>query len=551
MNTKRIIALLIAAIMVLSLIPVMTISTSAAAEGDWITYQSATNYPDLTGDEDPYFIAPPESGYEYTSDGFTVIQPDWTDANPWVTVSTKETVNVKDGVYLEFRVDDYSYGWNEDGGNNDHWISISLNTGVEEADGTMTGKVCPPNTNFGGGWNVLLRSNGQGGGPMVGCLTTPDDKENDVQGNFATKEYYANVDVPIVNDCEVYTLEVTWDEAAGLYTMKVNGFLITGEGTANGAATSELMEQLSPDGEFFVGITMQDTVRGGSAGLTVTKFGTSEETASKPVGSDSKEAGENNVKLAPIADPSTVPANEPAILWNPDTFYLKPGNNSSFTVLGDDTWRGHASGDAANFVLSARYDQSYEIEDFPVFGIMLRNFWVDNAVLWYAAGGVTSATNGYTYEFSVYDGEIYDFEGEEYIFVPVDLTDLSDGGRINSMRVDMVMPTDDVREFDVCFAGMFRSEDEAYAYAGAWFDTRSGDDPVVDPDETTAAPDETPAAPDETTAAPNETTAAPNETTEAPVTVGSDKEGCGSVIGVSAVAVLAAAAAAVALKKKD
>ena len=564
MNTKRIVALLIAAIMVLSLIPVMTISTSAAAEGDWTTYQSAANYPDLTGDEeDPDFIAPPEAGYEYTGDGFTVIQPDWTDVTPWVTVSTKETFNIKDGVYLEFRVDDYSYGWNDAGDNNDHWISVSLNTGVEETDGTRTGKVCPPNTNFGGGWNVLCRSTGNGGGAMIGCQTTPDDKENDVQGNFVTPEFYNNVDVPMDDEGrEIYTLEVTWDGTQ--YIIKMNGHLIS-DGTVAGGATTALLETLSPDGDFFIGITMQDTVRGGSAGLTITKFGTSAETATKPVGNDDKDPTENNIKLAPIADASTVPANTPAILWNPETYNLKPGNNSSFAVLGDDTWRGSASGDAVNFSLSAKRDWSYDVVDFPVFGIMLRNFWVDTAVLWYAAGDITSATNGFTYDFSVFDGEIYDFEGDEYIFVPIDLTDLVEG-RINSMRVDMNMPTVDVREFDVCFAGMFRSEDEAYAYAESWFDARGGEesgdeettvpggDPVVDPDETTAAPDETTAAPDETTAAPDETTAASvteATTTEAPTTIEPQKKGCGSVIGVSAVAVLAAAAAAVALKKKD
>ena len=591
MNTKRIVALLIAAIMVLSLIPVMTISTSAAAEGDWITYQSANNYPDLTGDDDPDFIAPPESGYEYTSDGFTVIQPDWTDVNPWVTVSTKETVNVKDGLYLEFRVDDYSYGWNAAGDNNDHWISVSLNTGAEEADGTRTGKVCPPNTNFGGGWNALLRSQGLGGGAVHSMLTVPDDKENDVAGNFSGVHAIQNVEVPIVDDCEVYTLEVTWDGSA--YVIKINDYLVADATVGSGAAITELLETLSSDGEFFVGVTMMDTVRGGSAGLTITKFGTSKDNATKPVGNDEKEAGENNIKLAPIADPSTVPANTPAILWNPETYNLRPGNNSTFAVLGDDTWRGNASHSEVNFQLDAKRDWSYKVEDFPVFGIMLRNFWVDTATLWYAAGEITSATNGFTYDFSVFDGEIYDFEGDEYIFVPIDLTDLVEG-RINSMRVDMNMPTEDVREFDVCFAGMFRSEDEAYAYAESWFAVRggeeSGGDETTDPgdetgdptdettapvdettapaDETTAPVDETTAPADETTAPADETTAPADETTAAPADVttaapadvttaapnsGNEtpEKGCGSVIGVSAVAVLAAAAAAVALKKKD
>ena len=74
------------------------------------------------------------------------------------------------------------------------------------------------------------------------------------------------------------------------------------------------------------------------------------------------------------------------------------------------------------------------------------------------------------------------------------------------------------------------------------------------PEETTAAEEET-EAPEETTAAPAvEETTVVEETTEAPATEAPTETeaaagGCGSVIGFSAIAVLAAAAAAVALKK--
>ena len=84
MNTKRIIAMLIAAIMVLSLVPVMAISTSAANEGMWTTYQSASAYEITDG------TRPPESGYGYTDEGLTIVQPDWTGETPFVTVSSKE-----------------------------------------------------------------------------------------------------------------------------------------------------------------------------------------------------------------------------------------------------------------------------------------------------------------------------------------------------------------------------------------------------------------------------------------------------------------------------
>ena len=338
--------------------------------------------------------------------------------------------------------------------------------------------------------------------------------------------------------CEIITFEVTWNGSA--YEIKVNGVV-----QANMAGTTALLEKLSPSGDFFVGITMMDGMKGGTAGLTVTKFGTSASDATKPVGSDSKEAEENNLVEAPIADPSTVEPNKPAILWNPDTVNLKSGNNINFQVQGDNTWAAVATESSVFFSLTPKRKWSYAATDFPVFGIMVKNLWVDSGMLWYAAGEITSANNNYTYPFSIYDGEFYG-EDEEYIFVPVDLTDMWEG-RINAIRLDMAM-AEDVREFELCFAGMFRSVDEAYTYANEWLagntevETKdpNATEPETEPE--TEAPTDAPA--EDTTAAPEagDTTAAPNET-EAP------KEGCGSVIGFGAVAILAAAAAAVALKK--
>ena len=434
--------------------------------GKWTTYRSAANYPDPTDpNADPDEVYPPEAGYSYTADGFTVIQPNWTGVAPWVTVSTREAVNLKNGLYLEFRIDDYSYGWNAQGENVDHWISVSLNTGKVEADGSVTGKVCPPETRFGGGWNALLRSKGFGSGDIIGCQTYPDDTVNGVTGSFLAPEYYSNVAVPTDDQGrEVYTLEVTWNGYA--YVIKINGRVISDAYVDNGKS-SALLQSLSPDGEFFVGITMMDTVTGGSAGLTITKFGTSAANATKPAGIDSKTPEKNYVVVAPIADPSTVPVNTPAILWSPETYNLKSGQNVTFSTLGDNTWQGTASSESAYFTLSAKNAWSYDAEDFPVFGIMIRNFRVDDLKLWYSTGDITSATEGYSYRFTVYDGDFYEIGDDEYIFIPVNLADLTEG-RIHAMRVDFTMPDGVTREFGVCFAGMFRSEDEANAYAESW-----------------------------------------------------------------------------------
>ena len=482
---KKLIALIIAAVMILSMIPVMAISTSAADDGMWTTYRGAGNYPaiddepDEPGEETVY---PPEAGYEYTSEGFSVIQPDWTGVGPFTTVSTVEAINLKDGLYLEFRVDDYQYG-GEIGA--DHWICLTLNTGKTEDGATpgteagqKTGKVQPGNTSYGGGWLTLLCGVGDGNAQSRPHLTNP--KTDDFGGTFTNDGGVSNI-TPALDDegREIYTLEVTWTGSE--YEIKVCGVVQGGQ-----AATTTRLEALDPNGNFFVGITMMDGTKGSNTALTITKFGTSASDATKPVGTDSKEPGENVFVIPEPADPSTVPVNTPAILWSPDTVDIKSGYNCDFIVQGDNTWRVQATEYDLFFNFTPKRTWSYNAEDFPVFGILLRNFWMDTGTLRYAAGDVTQPLNK-TVPFSVYDGEFYGAD-EEYIFIPVDLTGLWEG-RINGVRIDVHISSTDVRGFDICFAGMFRSEEEAYAYAMDWLDydypiieTPSPTEPPYDPE---------------------------------------------------------------------
>ena len=546
---KKLICLFIAALMILSMIPVMAISTSAAVEGMWTTYQGAGSYPEL--DDEPLedgeeAIYPPEAGYEYTADGFTVIEPDWsTTLSPFMTVSTKDKQNLKDGVYLKFRVDNYAYGGDIAA---DHWICITLNTGKLEDGaaegyeaGTYTGKVSPGSTKYGGGWLTLLRGTGDGNVTSIPHLTDP--KTDDFGGTFVPQNAGTATTAELDDEGrEINTLEVSWTGSA--YEIKINGVAMP-DATA-------MLEKLSPSGDFFVGITMMDSYKAedSGAGLTILEYGTSASNATKPVGDDSKEPGENGYIDYPIIDASTIEANMPAILWSPETSNLKSGNNVNFTVQGDNTWLGQATAAQVFFSLNPKRKWSYDATDFPVFGIMVKNLWVDSGTLWYAAGEITSANNNYTYPFSIYDGEFFG-EDEEYIFVPVDLTDMWEG-RINGIRLDFNMADESTREFELCFAGMFRSVEEAYTYANNWL--AKGGVETKDPTATEAPTEpDTDAPAEDTTAAPEagDTTAAPEagETTAAPDETEAAASGCGSVIGFSAAAILAAAAAAVALKK--
>lgn len=538
MNSKRIIAMLVCTVMLLSMIPMSLLTIGAVdVEGDWTTYRFANEYDDPEGEIDPDAeptIYKPEAGYTYTDDGFTIVPADYKNTTPAMSVVTKEPQYIKEGIYLQFRIDDYSY----DGGMDvDQWICLSLTSGE---------KVAPGSTEYGGGWLTLIRGTGNGIAESQPHLTDP--KTEDFGGTFNNHGGIVPIEVPKDSEGrEIYTFEVTWNGSE--YEIKINGIIQTGA-----EQTTDLLEKLNANGDFYVGINMQAGVMDGTAAITILKYGTSEADATTPVGTDSKKAEENQMEIAPIGDPSTVEPNKPAMLWSPETINIKSGNNCTFSVLGDNTWRVSASDSTVFFTFTPKRSWSWNGEDFPVFGILVRDIWVDGGTAWYSAGEVAGALIDCTTSFSIYDGESWeDAEGVEYFFVPIDMTDLWEG-RINSVRLDLNVSDPENREFDICFAGMFRSVDESYVYAEEYLKSTGvlPEDYTRTP-ETTEVPEVTEAtdthATDTNTADTNAVdtnTVTDDATTDAPT-----EGGCTSVVGINAVAVLATIAASVVLKKKD
>ncbi len=544
MKTKRIVSLLVAVIMVLSMIPAMSFAVSAAdIEGDWDTFRSGTNYkePELdpeTGEmKVPTYT--PAPGYEYTSEGFVCIPASYENTTPFMTVQSKEKHAIKDGVYMEFRIDDYAYGGAD--GSADHWVSVSL---------WSQQKIAPGNVKHGEGWLSLNRMPGNGAATgMESYNTIAYDPETDTAGQFIPigggTSKAPEVDA---QGREIWTFEVTFDGTN--YDVLLNGVSYGAQATM-----TENLNRIDPNGEFYVGITLYSNVKNGTASMSILKYGNTKDNATVPVGSDTKEPEENMFEpYAEIADPSTVEVNKPCFVVDATTNTSLGGGQMESVALGDNAFRIEPLATACFVTFSPKRSVSYDAKDFPVVAMLLRNFMADGGSMYYSAGDITSGNSNYLIGWSIWDGEFYG-ENEEYTLVLVDLTDMWEG-RINSARFDFGN-VDPEEPFDVCYVGFFRNIDEAKAYNETrLIELGVSAEPVTEAP--TEAPTEMPTdATDDTSDPADGTTAeggtaAPDVEGTAAGTEGETKTeetGCASVVAGSAVLLMAACAAFVLRKK--
>ena len=529
---KKLIALVIAVIMVVSMIPVMALSTSAAADGEWNVLRNPNTY-DAEAEGEVVIPAP---GYQYTNEGLTTIAPDWSNYTPFFTVQTKDAKSLKDGFFMEVRIDDYPYGGED--GSADHWISFNLSDRMNVAPGSI---------DFGNNWLCLIRGAGSGSASVQSFVTTMNTEE--AGGNFGHKGDVA-ITAPMDDDGrETYTFEVTHDGTN--YDLKVNGVSVAGLADITAA-----LDAWNENGEFYVGVTMHAGIKDATTSITITKAGTSEADATTPVGDDSREPEDNKLVFGDLIDPATIPENTPALLWDAtkQSFKNDPtGVDLKLTAQGDDSYHLAATGPAPYFQWSIKSELTVNQSDFPVFAMLMKDFWGTDGGIYYCAGEIMSSRDDYKTSWSIYDeGCQFYGEDEEYILVVVDMADLelideSNAGRIHNIRPFFsVTDTSDIEmcQWDMCFMGYFRSVEEAQKYTAARLSMEAAtEEPTEEPTQApeTDAPETN--APETNAPEQGDATQAPETETEAP------KEGCGSVIGFSAIAILAAAAAAVALKK--
>lgn len=523
---RRALALLISVVMVLAMIPVVTLSTGAVdIPGEWDTFRDPKDY-----DKEEAYC--PAAGYTYTADGFTIVPADYTDITPYLSISSKEKVNIKDGLYLEFRVDNYSYEAS------DHWISFTL---------WDTLNARPGNDQHGQGWLNLNRTPGQGGAGS--CQSFKENVAN----------HFGDVTItPTLDDDgrEIYTLEVEW--SGGAYDIKVCGVTVAG----SAVGVTDHLETIDPNGEFYVGIHMHSGTKSGVAAGTITKFGTSRDDATVPTGSDKKDPEENLNFIADFEDCPAPEAGQPALLWDATKSSMSGdpmGSALEITAKGDLSYHFKLKGNVGFMTWPVKQSLSYRAEEYPVLAIMFRDFLHDGGGMYWYTGEILNADNEHTMSWTAYgdgSGGQYSYlygEDEEYTLVLIDMANAKDwAGRINGLRLDFANTywEDQDGEWDICYMGMFDTIDNAKAYA----DNYTGMDAVTEPEteSDTDAPEESTTVADESGNAPEESTTATPVESEAKTEEPKSEGGCGSVVATgAAVAVLVAAAAAVALKKKD
>ena len=604
---KKFLSMLLATVMVVAAIMAVLAVPTAAADGIWSVYAKKDQYLDgYTG------IMSDIPGYEYTDEGLRMIPAEWKDSNPYATFQTTEKVFLKEGVYLEVRVDQFSYGAG------DKWFGFSIWDQQNVALGAQ-------GEDYGYGVETLIRHNGVSAmkdesGNVVedeNGKTVYNEKpdkydENDKStwaGAMQNLEWYKDLEEGKRESCTGYekadynykfdengnpilVLEVKWDAGNEMCVAYING--VKAPDTYNQA----IKDKFEPEGWMaYVGFSLQNSMVGGTIGCTILKWGTSEADAEAPIGDDEAAPRAFSNEVADLADSATIPEGTPAVRLTGTVLDSnvagKPNSYAgNLIVVNDDSSVNlTASPNGAAYIKFVVDNTiSYEAKDFPIVLIITRNFCTctytdedgDGVLDEYCecteqfntlalAGDVIADDSKYSAKAtSSQFSPVYTEDGDAYTYFIADWS-TSTGtveGRINAIRLDFANMKSDRNTLDICEIAFFRTANEAEAYFNAYMESLTGDTPVVpgpgDEDETTGGEDETTGG-DETT---GDTSDDESETvadagddkdeTKAPETDAADKNdvnvtvGCNGVVGVGAVAVVAIAVAGlVSFKKKE
>ncbi len=509
---KKILSTVLVTVMILSAIVAVALIPAAADEtGDWVATAAPGAYGKNPDGSVDYTSTPdrPAPEYYYTDEGL-VVSGEYSSLygeTPRFNVMSKEKYNLRDGISMSVRVDEFKYG-------GDMWFSFSIWDSPNIAQGDTSGQ-------YGQGYTTLIRASGtrkyafSAWTQLQSFISdqtyyVPEGPVRDawtaigMDGGSATNPLTFH---PMVLDTSLATLgpekdedgkvtvtmNLTYDAATNLYSLEIANVPV------NQIAINDYLNYRFPDGMAYIGFSINSTQTDCTVTTTVTEFN-----GSVPAGTDNVGTSGTREEIGAIIDPSTIPEGEPALFFdgnNANGDYKEAGKLSNFDSLtytsnNDGTFTLKPQKPNATWVeVAPKKSVSYDAADFPYIAVMMRDFC--NCI--FAPGentciAETEALTGYyhtdtryssddTHMFSGTPEQHYTRDttndGRDYKLYILDMTDANLtpdwSGRINGVKLvynNIVLANEGQSQYDLCFVGYFKTYDEAFAYGDEYVAAR-------------------------------------------------------------------------------
>lgn len=566
---KKTLSVILVAVLLLSTLVSLVVPAAAAEDGDWDVLLPA---PVMNKAEDE---RQPAQGYYYDETGFHSVSPNYTNYTPHFTVISKEMYNIVN-FSMTVEITDYCT-------EGDNWLSFSV---WSESNGLAQGVT---SGEYGDGWTSLIRPDADG-------RLVKLESWNQTKGGRTGKQQFSNIDatqaIPVM-----LTPDVNEDNGALRFTFAITDGVVSINGSVIGAATDKVISERFKEGLAYVGVTLNNA--GDASGAYMPTISVVEVNGSVPTGSGSRDPESKTREYGELIPSDTVPANTPAV-WFDGTLEktntkLPSTSNCDVTYADDNKSILVTANNTAGTIQFFVPDEiTYEANDFPYMAIILKNFCTcslgedqnpndfctgsELGSLWYCAGDVVSPRNDCHESIpAFYWATPLDADGvpttEDYYSVAIiDLSELNWEGRINNIRFDFAGFNDYALEgentFEIVGIGAFATDLGAATYIASLglntdmlgmlipglceHEDSNGDgwcDYCFEELENTTED----STEEDTTVSENTTGEVTTKKTEAPTTTTTEeKKGCGSMVSMSVLSLVALAGAGmVALKKKE
>ena len=249
---KKVLALVLSSLMMLSMLAFLMVPAAAEVEGPFVVYSDAGEYrDDFDPDEDTYS---PRPGYSYDENGLHTTSPDWSKHTPALGIQTRDTVNLKEGVYIQIRVNKFTYVAGVD-----MWMCFTIYDTRYIAPGSINAE------KDGTGLTVLMRPDvGENGEGKAGVTQWYQDnfQWGDQIGLDAADESNYDEDGNLLLE-----FAVSWDEANSTYVVTYNG------AKAPAPTIAWLNAKYGEDDRAYIGFNAQNKNLGGELEVSVLKWG--------------------------------------------------------------------------------------------------------------------------------------------------------------------------------------------------------------------------------------------------------------------------------------